>query len=104
MIDRSPAVANWTRLFDETLARLTVKIGREELSLPEALNRMSDPDAASRKQTAQALAKALEARTPTLALALNTIAFEKQVEDTYLHELGHHLGLDEQELRKRGLG
>ena len=81
LIDRSPAVANWTRLFDETLARLTVKIGREELSLPEALNRMSDPDAASRKQAAQALAKALEARTPTLALALNTIAFEKQVED-----------------------
>ena len=81
LIDRSPAVANWTRLFDETLARLTVKIGREELSLPEALNRMSDPDSASRKQAAQALAKALEARTPTLALALNTIAFEKQVED-----------------------
>ena len=81
LIDRSPAVANWTRLFDETLARLIVKIGREELSLPEALNRMSDPDAASRKQAAQALAKALEARTPTLALALNTIAFEKQVED-----------------------
>ena len=81
LIDRSPAVANWTRLFDETLARLIVKIGREELSLPEALNRMSDPDAASRKQAAQALAKALEARTPTLALSLNTIAFEKQVED-----------------------
>lgn len=81
LIDRSPAVANWTRLFDETLARLTAKVGREELSLPEALNRMSDPNSASRKQAAQALAKALEARTPTLALALNTIAFEKQVED-----------------------
>ena len=81
LIDRSPAVANWTRLFDETLARLTVKIGREELSLPEALNRMSDPDSASRKQAAQALAKAVEARTSTLALSLNTIAFEKQVED-----------------------
>ena len=81
LIDRSPAVANWTRLFDETLARLSVKVGRDELSLPEALNRLSDPDAASRKQAAQGLAKALEAQTPTLALALNTIVFEKQVED-----------------------
>ena len=81
LIDRSPAVANWTRLFDETLARLTAKVGREELSLPEALNRLSDPDATSRKQAAQGLARALEARTPTLALSLNTIVFEKQVED-----------------------
>ena len=81
LIDRSPAVANWTRLFDETLARLSVKVGRDELSLPEALNRLSDPDGASRKQAAQALGKSLAAQTPTLALALNTIVFEKQVED-----------------------
>jgi hypothetical protein len=34
----------------------------------------------------------------------NNEIFEKQVGDTYLHELGHHLGLDGQELRSRGLG
>ncbi|HEX5377207.1 MAG TPA: M3 family oligoendopeptidase, partial [Phenylobacterium sp.] len=83
LIDRGPAVANWTRLFDETLARLTVKAGRESLSLPEALNRLSDPDAARRKQAAQGLAKALDERTPILGLALNTIAFEKQIEDRW---------------------
>ncbi len=83
LIDRGPAVANWTRLFDETLARLVAKVGRESLTLPEALNRLSDPEVARRKQAAQGLAKALEERTPVLALAMNTLAFEKQVEDRW---------------------
>ncbi|MET3526121.1 M3 family oligoendopeptidase [Phenylobacterium koreense] len=83
LIDRGPAVANWTRLFDETLARLVAKVGRESLTLPEALNRLSDPDAARRKQAAQGLAKALEERTPILAHSMNTLAFEKQVEDRW---------------------
>jgi len=83
LVDRGPAVANWSRLWDETLARLTAKVGGETLTLPELLNRLSDPDAARRKQAAQALAKALEERTPPLALSLNTLAFEKQVEDRW---------------------
>ena len=83
LIDRGQAVANWTRLFDETLARLTAKVGREVLTLPEALNRLSDPDGPRRKQAAQGLAKALEERTPALSLALNTIVFEKQIEDRW---------------------
>jgi oligoendopeptidase F len=83
LVDRGPAVANWTRLFDETLARLSVKVGRETLTLPEALNRLSDPDGARRKQAGQGLAKALEEQAPVLALSLNTLAFEKQVEDRW---------------------
>ena len=83
LIDRSPAVANWVRLYDETLARLTAKVGKESLSLPEVLNRLSDPDVARRKAAAQGLAKALEERTPELALSMNTLAFEKQVEDRW---------------------
>ena len=81
--DRAPAVANWTRLYDETLSRMAVKVGRESLTLPETLNRLSDPNPAQRKTAAQGLAKALEQATPTLALSLNTIAFEKQVEDRW---------------------
>jgi oligoendopeptidase F len=81
--DRGPALANWTRLYDETLARMPVKVSRETLTLPEALNRLSDPSAERRKAAAQGLAKALEQATPTLALALNTLAFEKQVEDRW---------------------
>ena len=83
LLDRGPATASWVRLYDETLARLTVTVGKTKLTLPEALNRLSDPDGAVRKMTANALAKALEANTPTLALAMNTLAFEKQVEDRW---------------------
>jgi oligoendopeptidase F len=83
LVDRSPALANWTRLWDETLARLTARVGRETLTLPEALNRLSDPQAKVRKAAAQGLAKALEERTPVLGLVLNTTAFEKQVEDRW---------------------
>jgi oligoendopeptidase F len=83
LVDRGPAVANWGRLFDETLARLVAHVGKERLSLSEALNRLSDPDVARRKQAAKGLASALEERTPVLALCLNTLAFEKQVEDRW---------------------
>jgi oligoendopeptidase F len=83
LIDRGPAVANWGRLSEETLATLTCKVGKETLTLSETLNRLSDPDAARRKQAAQALAKSLEQRASTLALCLNTLAFEKQVEDRW---------------------
>ena len=83
LIDRGPAVANWVRHYDETLAQLVARVGRESLTLPEALNRLSDPEPLRRKQAGQALARALEERTPTLSLCLNTLAFEKQVEDRW---------------------
>jgi oligoendopeptidase F len=83
LMDRGPAVANWGRLFDETLAKLTCQIGEDTLTLPEALNRLSDPDGARRKAAGEALSKALEERSPVLALCLNTLAFEKQVEDRW---------------------
>jgi oligoendopeptidase F len=83
LVDRAPALANWTRLYDETLSRMTVKAGPEALTLAEALNRMSDPAPTRRKAAAQGLAKALEERTPVLGLCLNTVALEKQVEDRW---------------------
>jgi len=83
LVDRGPAVANWGRLSEETLAGLTASVDGETLTLPEILNRLSDPDGARREQAAQALAGALEQRSPTLALCLNTLAFEKQVEDRW---------------------
>ncbi|WP_204320040.1 hypothetical protein, partial [Klebsiella pneumoniae] len=67
LVDRSPAVGNWIRLFDETLGRLTAEVSDEHLTLPETLNRLSDPDAARRKEAAEGLALALEERTPVLA-------------------------------------
>jgi oligoendopeptidase F len=83
LVDRGPAIANWSRLSDETLARLSARVGKETLTLPELLNRLSSADPAQRKQAASALAKALGDRAPTLGLCLNTLAFEKQVEDRW---------------------
>ena len=83
MLDRAPAVANWSRLYDETLARMVVKVDGDLLTLSEALNRMSDPDPERRKAAATALSCSLAERTPTMALVMNTLAFEKQVEDRW---------------------
>lgn len=83
LIDRSPGVANWSRLYDETLARLKVPVGEDSLTLAEALNRLSDPKPEAREEGAHALSAALIEIAPVQALALNTLAFEKQVEDRW---------------------
>jgi oligoendopeptidase F len=84
LLDRAPGVANWSRLFDETLAKLRIEADAgESLTLSEALNRLSDPEPARRERAANGLAAALEAASPVLALCLNTLAFEKQVEDRW---------------------
>ncbi len=83
LVDRAPAIANWGRLYDDTLARLRARVGSERLTLSEALNRLSDPAAARRRTAAKGLAKALAEREDVLALCYNTLATEKQVEDRW---------------------
>ncbi|MDI7774279.1 M3 family oligoendopeptidase [Asticcacaulis sp. EMRT-3] len=83
MLERMPAVSQWTRLFDETLTRLRARVGRESLTLNDALTRLSAPQASVRKAAAKGLTEALRDNAPVLALAMNTLAFEKQVEDRW---------------------
>ncbi len=83
MLERAPAVSQWSRLFDETLARLRAHVGKEELTLNDALTRLSAPEGKTRKEAALGLSQALKENAPVLALALNTLAFEKQVEDRW---------------------
>ncbi len=83
LLDKAPAAANWVRLYDETLARMGVELDGETLTLSETLNRLSDSRPERRKAAADALSAALAEQTPVLALALNTLAFEKQVEDRW---------------------
>ena len=83
LVDRGPAVANWNRLYDETLARLSVSVDGEPLTLSEALNRLSDPQPERRRTAAAGLATSLAAIAPVQGLCLNTLAFEKQVEDRW---------------------
>jgi oligoendopeptidase F len=81
--ERMPIAAQWPRLFDETLAVLRVDDGKEQLTLAEALNKLSDPKEAVRRKAAEGLNTALAARTPTLALVLNTVAADKAMEDRW---------------------
>ena len=83
LVDRAPAIANWVRLYDDTLARLQARVGAERLTLSEALNRLSDPAVDRRRAAAKGLAKALAAREDMLALCYNTLTAEKQVEDRW---------------------
>lgn len=81
--ERGPITAQWPRLFDEQLAALRAKAGNEDLTLAEALNRLSDAKPARRKAAAEGLSEALAARAPTLALVLNTVAADKAMEDRW---------------------
>lgn len=81
--ERGPITAQWPRLFDETLAALRVKAGKDDLTLSEALNRLSDPKATRRQAAAEGLNQALAERVPTLALVLNTVAADKAMEERW---------------------
>jgi oligoendopeptidase F len=83
LVDRAPAIANWVRLYDDTLARLRARVGPERFTLSETLNRLSDPIADRRRAAANGLAKSLAEREDVLALCYNTLAAEKQVEDRW---------------------
>ena len=83
LAERGPISAQWPRLFDETLAAMRVRAGKDELTLSEALNQLSDPKAARRKAAAEGLNEALAARTQTMALVLNTVAADKALEDKW---------------------
>ena len=83
MSERSPAISQWVRLWDETVAGIRAKVGRESLTLSQALNRLSDPDTRRRRQAAGGLTAALQSSAPVLSLCLNTLAQEKQVEDRW---------------------
>ncbi len=83
LAERGPISAQWPRLFDETLAAMKIRAGKDELTLAEALNRLSDPKAARRKAAAEGLNEALAARTQTMALVMNTVAADKALEDKW---------------------
>jgi oligoendopeptidase F len=83
LAERGPINAQWPRLFDETLAVMRVKAGKDDLTLSEALNRLSDPKAGRRKAAAEGLNGALAANARTMALVINTVAADKALEDKW---------------------
>ena len=75
----------WTRLFEETLARLRFNVGGESLSSAQALNLLSDPDQNIRRQAAKALGEVLGENAATFSLITNTLIKDKEVEDQWRH-------------------
>ncbi len=75
----------WTRLFDETIATMRVKVGEEELTVSAALNRLSDRDRARRQAAAAGVSAAFADRSRLFALITNTLAKDKEIEDKWRH-------------------
>ena len=80
---RVTGASAWNRLYDETLAALRVPVGAEDLSLEEALHRLSDMDRAKREAAAQALGTVFAANARIFALVTNTLAKDKEIEDRW---------------------
>ena len=73
----------WSRLFDETMAGLRFKLRGRELTNSEIMTRMSDAKEANRKAASKAFAKGLEDNIRLFALVTNTLAKDKEIEDTW---------------------
>jgi len=77
--------ASWSRLFDETMARLRFPLDGKELTSAEVLHLLSDRDGARRKAAALSLGKVLGENAALFALITNTLAKDKEVEDKWRH-------------------
>ncbi len=75
--------AAWTRLFDETMARLRFPLDGESLTSAEILNKLTDRDAGIRKAAAKSVGQVLGDNLRVFALITNTLAKDKEIEDTW---------------------
>jgi oligoendopeptidase F len=73
----------WNRLFDETVAGMTVPVGGEELTVSAALNRLTDRDRAVREAAAKGVSEAFGRRVRLFSLITNTLAKDKEIIDTW---------------------
>ena len=76
-------VSAWNRLFDETMAAMRFKVGKETLSLEPTLNLMQNADPAMRKKGAKALSEKFGENTKLFALITNTLAKDKEISDRW---------------------
>ncbi|MFZ4407484.1 MAG: M3 family oligoendopeptidase [Paracraurococcus sp.] len=73
----------WNRLFDETIAGMTVNVSGEEVTVSAALNQMSDRDRAQRQAAAKGISEAFGSRVRLFSLITNTLAKDKEILDTW---------------------
>ena len=75
----------WSRLFDETVAGMRVSLNGEELTVSDALNKLSDRDRSVREAAARAIGTAFGGNIRLFSLVTNTLAKDKEIVDTWRH-------------------
>src|SRR5882724_6030268 len=75
--------AAWSRLFDETIARLRYPFRNEVLTEPQILDKLSSKDAAVRKDAAKSFGKVQGDNISVFSLVTNTLAKDKEIEDRW---------------------
>ncbi len=75
--------AAWSRLFDETIARLRYPFRDEMLSEPQILDKLSDKDPAVRREAAKSFGKVQGDNIAIFSLVTNTLAKDKEIEDRW---------------------
>ena len=73
----------WKRLFDETVAAMRIDIGRDALTVSDALNKLSDQNRGVREEAGKAIGAAFGERIRLFSLITNTLAKDKEIEDTW---------------------
>ncbi|OUJ02267.1 M3 family oligoendopeptidase [Acetobacter cibinongensis] len=72
---------SWCRLFDETIAALRVMLDGENVTVGDALNRLSDTDRAVRERAGKAVGAVFADNIRLFALITNTLAKDKAITD-----------------------
>ena len=73
----------WSRLFDETIAGLRVKLFGEDLTVSAALNHLSNPDRGKREAAGRAIGEVFTRNAKLFALITNTLAKDKEIDDNW---------------------
>ena len=75
--------AAWVRLFDETMAALRFPLGDKSLTNAEIVNKLFERDGKVRKAAAKSLGRVLGDNQRVFALITNTLAKDKEIEDSW---------------------
>ncbi len=75
--------AAWSRLFDETIARLRYPFRNEVLTEPQILDKLSSKDADVRRDAAKSFGKVQTDNIAIFSLVTNTLAKDKEIEDRW---------------------
>jgi oligoendopeptidase F len=75
----------WSRLFDETVAAMRIPLNGQDLTVSDALNKLSDRDRSQREAAGRAIGEAFGGNIRLFSLVTNTLAKDKEIIDTWRH-------------------